>query len=221
MTIIEVTSKPERKAFLDAAREIYKDDSVWVCPLDNDVEAVFDPDKNNFHKNGKCTRWILRDDNGKLIGRIAAFINNKKAYNYEQPTGGIGFFECINDEKAAFLLFAGFTRPSYGMNYTPPYYEALFERYGFKTLYAQFTNHLDVLRPFPERFYKIAKWVTQKPGYEFKHLKAREIEKFAAHFMEIYNDAWKNFENFVPITHATILESFKKMKPLMDENLIW
>jgi hypothetical protein len=88
-------------------------------------------------------------------------------------------------------------------------------------LYAQFTNHLDVLRPFPERFYKIAKWVTQKPGYDFKHLEVKEIEKFAAHFMEIYNDAWKNFENFVPITHATILESFKKMKPLMDESLIW
>jgi hypothetical protein len=253
MTITEVTGKPEKKAFLDAAREIYKDDNVWVCPLDNDVEAVFDPAKNNFHKNGKCTRWILRDDNGKLIGRIAAFINSKKAYNYEQPTGGIGFFECINDKKAAFLLFdtakrwltekgmramdgpinfgendnfwgllvEGFTHPSYGMNYNLPYYQAFFEDYGFKTLYAQFTNHLDVLRPFPERFYKIAKWVTQKPGYDFKHLEVKEIEKFAAHFMEIYNDAWKNFENFVPITHATILESFKKMKPLMDESLIW
>ncbi|MEO6632351.1 MAG: GNAT family N-acetyltransferase, partial [Mucilaginibacter sp.] len=32
---------------------------------------------------------------------------------------------------------------------------------------------------------------------------------------------WKDFENFVPITQATIAESFKKMKPLMDENLIW
>ena len=36
---------------------------------------------------------------------VAAFINNKKAYNYEQPTGGIGFFECIDNEEAAFLLF--------------------------------------------------------------------------------------------------------------------
>ena len=77
------------------------------------------------------------------------------------------------------------------------------------------------LKPFPERFYKIAKWVTQKPGYEFKHLNVKEIEKFADDFMEIYNDAWRDFENFVPITHNTIAESFKKMKPLMDENLIW
>jgi hypothetical protein len=253
MTITEVTNKATKKAFLDVARVIYKNDKIWVCPLDNDIEAVFDPGKNNFHQNGKCTRWILTDENGQLIGRIAAFINNKKAFNYEQPTGGIGFFECVANEEAAFLLFdtakkwliengmlamdgpinfgendnfwgllvEGFTAPSYGMNYNHAYYRAFFEHYGFKTLYAQITNHLDIVRPFPERFYKIAKWLMKKPGYEFKHLNAKEIEKFAADFMEIYNDAWKDFENFVPITHATISESFKKMKPLMDENLIW
>ena len=108
------------------------------------------------------------------------------------------------------LLVEGFTHPSYGMNYNPPYYRALFEDYGFKTLYTQLTNHLEVYKPFPERFYKIAKWVTQKPGYEFKHLKVKEIEKFAADFMEIYNDAWRDFENFVPITHDTIFETFQK-----------
>jgi hypothetical protein len=253
MTITEVANKATNKAFLDVARTIYKDDKIWVCPLDNDIEAVFDPAKNNFHHNGRCTRWVLSNKNGRHIGRIAAFINHKKAGNYEQPTGGIGFFECINNEEAAFLLFdtakkwltendmqamdgpinfgendnfwgllvEGFTPPSYGMNYNHAYYQSLFEHYGFKTLYAQITNHLDILKPFPERFYKIAKWVTKKPGYEFKHLKAKEIEKFAADFMEIYNDAWRDFENFVPINNTTILESFKKMKPLMDENLIW
>jgi len=253
MVITEVNNKATKKAFLDAARIIYKDDDNWVCPLDNDVEAIFDPKKNNFHNHGKAIRWILIDDNQHLIGRIAAFINNEKAYNYEQPTGGIGFFECINDKKAAFMLFdtakqwlqqngmqamdgpinfgendsfwgllvEGFTQPSYGMNYNPPYYKAFFEGYGFKTLYEQITNHLNILKPFPYRFRKIATWVTQKPGYTFEHLKAKQIEKYAADFIEIYNDAWRDFENFVPITYATILESFKKMKALMDEKLIW
>jgi hypothetical protein len=253
MILTEVTDKATRKAFLDVAKAIYKNDDNWVCPLDNDVEAVFDPLKNNFHQYGKCTRWILKDDKGQLIGRVAAFINNKKAFHYEQPTGGMGFFECIDDDKAAFLLFdtakrwlqdngmqamdgpinfgendtfwgllvEGFSPPSYGMNYNPPYYQAFFENYGFVKQYEQITNHLDVLKPFPERFYKIAKWVSQKPGYEFKHLEAKNIEKFAADFIEIYNDAWVNFENFVPITYSTILESFTKMKPIMDENLIW
>src|SRR5690606_5249949 len=61
--------------------------------------------KNSFHQHGKATRWILRDANNNLIGRIAAFIDYKKANTYEQPTGGIGFVECIDDESAFFLLF--------------------------------------------------------------------------------------------------------------------
>ncbi|MBC7399030.1 MAG: GNAT family N-acetyltransferase, partial [Mucilaginibacter sp.] len=105
MTITEVKDKATKKAFLDVARVVYKNDDAWVCPLDMDVEAVFDPLKNNFHQFGKCTRWILKNDKGELIGRVAAFINEKKAYHYEQPTGGMGFFECINDERAAFMLF--------------------------------------------------------------------------------------------------------------------
>lgn len=253
MIITEVKDKVTKKAFLDVARIVYKNDDAWVCPLDIDVEAVFDPLKNNFHQYGKCTRWILKNSKGQLIGRIAAFINEKKAYNYDQPTGGIGFFECINDKQAAFLLFdtakswlqqngmkamdgpinfgendtfwgllvEGFTPPSYGMNYNPPYYKAFFENYGFKTLYEQITNQLNAHVPFPERFEKIAKWVAQKPGYEFKPFKVSEIEKFAADFIEIYNDGWKDFENFVPINYNTILESFNKMKPILDENLIW
>jgi hypothetical protein len=253
MTITEVKDKATKKAFLDVARVVYKNDDAWVCPLDIDVEAVFDPAKNNFHQFGKCTRWILKNDKGELIGRVAAFINEKKAYHYEQPTGGMGFFECINDEEAAFMLFdtaknwlqtngmkamdgpinfgendtfwgllvEGFTPPSYGMNYNPSYYKTFFKNYGFETLYEQITNHLNAHVPFPERFEKIAKWVAQKPGYEFKHFKISEIEKFAADFIEIYNDGWKDFENFVPINHSTILESFNKMKPILDEKLIW
>ncbi|HWD89462.1 MAG TPA: hypothetical protein VG367_15125 [Mucilaginibacter sp.] len=253
MKITEVKDKKTRQAFLDVARIIYKNNPNWICPLDNDIEAVFDPQKNNFHQHGKAIRWILTDDNGSLIGRVAAFVNDKKAYNYEQPTGGMGFFESINDEKAAFLLFDtakewlrangmqamdgpinfgendnfwgllvdGFVPPSYGMNYNPPYYKKFFDDYGFKTLYEQITNHVDAHKPFPERFTKIAEWIAKKPGYEFRHLEAKNIEKFAADFIDIYNDGWKDFENFVPISHATIMESFTKMKPLMDERLIW
>ena len=39
--------------------------------------------------------------------------------------------------------------------------------------------------------------------------------------MEIYNDAWVDFENFVPIKKETLLESFQKMETIMDEKLIW
>ena len=105
MKIIEVTNKKTVQDFLNLPWFIYKDDKNWIPHLKQDVEKVFDPNKNKAHNNGKIIRWILIDDNNKVIGRIAAFINYKLANTFDQPTGGTGFFECINDKDAAFLLF--------------------------------------------------------------------------------------------------------------------
>lgn len=253
MEIIEVTNAATRRAFLDLPKKIYKNDPNWICPLESDIESVFDPAKNNYHQHGKCIRWILRDDRQNTIGRIAAFINEKKAFIYDQPTGGCGFFECIDKQRAADMLFdaakkwliangmkamdgpinfgendmwwgllvEGFVTPYYGMNYHPPYYKRLFEHYGFSPMYEQISNRIDVHKPFPERFTKIAEWVVKKKGYDFLYLEKTKFDKFANDFIEIYNDAWKDFENFTPMTYITVRETFEKMKVIMDEKLIW
>ncbi len=105
MKITEVKGKQQEQDFLDMVHDIYRGDPNWVCHLDKDIREVFDPATNNFFKHGVCTRWLLQDDAGKVIGRIAAFIDKKQMNDYDHPTGGVGFFECINDQKAANLLF--------------------------------------------------------------------------------------------------------------------
>src|ERR1043166_3840469 len=105
MKVTEVNGIQSAKAFIGLPRILYKNDPNWVCPPDTDIEAIFDPKHNVFFQHGKCTRWLLYNDNSYPIGRIAAFINDNKAYKDGQPTGGIGFFECINDKAAAHLLF--------------------------------------------------------------------------------------------------------------------
>ncbi|MEI6816541.1 MAG: hypothetical protein WCL14_08010 [Bacteroidota bacterium] len=105
MNLQEVKTAKDAEAFLKAPLAIYKNDAFWVRPMDNDVNAVFDVKKNKYFRHGEAIRWILTDDSGKCIGRVAAFINQKSAKTFEQPTGGMGFFECINDKKAAFILF--------------------------------------------------------------------------------------------------------------------
>lgn len=252
MEIVQVNTRQTRQQFLDTARIIYQEDPAWVCPLDPMVEAVFDPEKNNFFSQGEAFRWILIEK-GKPAGRIAAFYRRDKAAQYAVPTGGMGFFECINDQTAAELLFdaakawltlhgmkaadapinfgendsfwglqlEGFEDPSFGMNYNPVYYKALFEGAGFVKDYDQITNILDAHKPFPERFTKIARWVKQKPGYRFEQLDMKRYKEYAADFKEIYNDAWINFENFTPLTDATIQKTFQELKPIMDPGLIW
>jgi len=105
MKIAEVNNNRTRHAFHKVARIIYKNDNTWVCPLDKEIESIFDSKKNVFFKHGEATRWLLYDENNDLIGRVAAFIDRHTAFKQDQPTGGMGFFECINNRQAAFLLF--------------------------------------------------------------------------------------------------------------------
>jgi hypothetical protein len=105
MRIKEVNSSEDIKAFHKLPFVINANDPNWIAPLTQDVEKVFDPTKNPYFAHGECQRWLLTDDSGKVIGRIAAFINKTNAYTEDQPTGGCGFFECIQDKDAAFLLF--------------------------------------------------------------------------------------------------------------------
>src|SRR5580765_2033471 len=105
MQLVTVDNSKTKKQFLEVPLSIYKNDPNWVRPLDNDINAVFDTEKNKLFKSGAAIRWILKDDHGKLFGRIAAFVNEKTARTSEYVTGGIGFFECINNQQAANLLF--------------------------------------------------------------------------------------------------------------------
>ena len=101
MQIIEVRSGKEKKEFLNFPKRLYSDDPNWVCMLDQEVEATFDPEKNHLFRQGEACRWILKDDKGITTGRIAAFIDKVRSAVYRQPTGGIGFFEVIDSREAA------------------------------------------------------------------------------------------------------------------------
>jgi hypothetical protein len=253
MQLIEVNNKTTQKEFLEVARIIYKDDKTWVCPLDVEISNIFNAKENTFYTHGDACRWVLKNSSGELIGRVAAFINEQKAHTFDQPTGGMGFFECIDNKDAAFMLFdqakswleerkmeamdgpvnfgendvfwgllvEGFTHPGYGMQYNPPYYKDLFESYGFDFYFEQVSNHLDMTKPFPERFAKIANWVMKKPGYEFKHLDYSQTEKFVSDFVEIYNDGWQFHESFSPMDPQNLRNQLEKARAIIDPRLIW
>jgi len=105
MQLIEVTDRRSANEFLKVPRIIYKNDKNWISHLDNDIEAVFDRQKNKYYLLGEAIRWVLINQKGELIGRVAAFVHPEFSAIFKQPTGGMGFFECINEREAAFILF--------------------------------------------------------------------------------------------------------------------
>ena len=106
MQIIRIESAEDERIFLRVAEELYRHDPKWIRPLNKDILDTFNPEKNKAFRFGKAARWVLLNEEGKPSGRIAAFVNSKyKNKGDTGPAGGIGFFECINDQDCANLLF--------------------------------------------------------------------------------------------------------------------
>lgn len=254
MTIQEVKTRQSQKAFLEVPHIIYRDDNTWVCPFNKEIESIFDPKKNVYFQHGEASRWVLFDDRQKLIGRVAAFIDRNSCEKHDQSTGGMGFFECINNQEAANLLFEtarewlkargmeamdgpvnfgetdkywgllveGFTHPSYEIAYNRPYYQELYETYGFQTYFRQEGFHLDVTEPLPPRFERIAQRVASNPEYEFRHFEWKDADHFVEDFVTVFNEAWASFkENFEPLEVSYIKKTLKKAKAILEEEFVW
>ena len=106
MQLIEVNSSQTIKAFHQVPFKLYQNDPHWIPYIKQDIEKLFNNDKNKLFKEGaEAIRWILADKDGNHVGRVAAFINPKTVNSGSLKTGGLGFFECINDQDAANFIF--------------------------------------------------------------------------------------------------------------------
>ena len=89
------------RSFHAVGERIYENDLHYIKPIQSDVEAVFNPQKNNSFKKGEAVRFLLLgDDNRTAVGRIAAFYQDKAG----KRRGAWGFFECENNVSYAQAL---------------------------------------------------------------------------------------------------------------------
>ncbi len=106
MQVVQVNDASTAASFLQVPLLLYENDPQWIRPLDKDINEVFDPAKNKAYRFGEAARWLLMAADGTLMGRIAAFTNKKyKNKGDDVPVGGMGFFECVNNQEAAVILF--------------------------------------------------------------------------------------------------------------------
>ena len=166
----------------------------------------------------------------------------------------MGFFECIDDQKAANLLFDqcndwlaaremeamdgpinfgdrdrwwgllvdGFDRePNYAMPFNFPYYKRLFETYGFKTYFEQYTYGRKVLDPLSEILMAKADRIGKNQAYSFRHMDMKNLDKYIADFRKVYNDAWGSHAGVPKMSAAQARNAIYQIKPIMDEEIIW
>jgi hypothetical protein len=106
MKVLEVITPKLEKAFLAINALVNKDNPNYIRPLDNEVLATFDPAKNKLFADGAAKKWVVQDDEGHTIGRIAAFHYTKyKNKGTDYATGCVGYFDAIDDQAVANILF--------------------------------------------------------------------------------------------------------------------
>jgi GNAT superfamily N-acetyltransferase len=251
----EVTNKKDIREFHDLLVRINRNDRNFIKPLVKDIESVFNPSVNTLFRTGDAIRWLLIDnENGEVVGRVAAFYSRKIANKSHSHVGGMGFFECINNQEAADMLFDacrdwlemndmtamegpenfgdrdrwwgllvdGFLPPNYCMPYNPPYYRDLFENYGFRNYFEQYTYHRpvtdsgldDVIREKAERIFG-------NPDYTFRYMRSSESKDIARNFMIVYNKGWARFPGVKTISERHARLMLKSLKQVFDEKLLW
>ncbi|RUT79291.1 hypothetical protein [Ancylomarina longa] len=253
--IIEVNTPQTKKEFLSLPVRLYREVKNWIQPLDADIENIFIPEKNKMFQHGECCRWILKDNSELVIGRVAAFIDQNTKNLNDQPTGGMGFFECINNKNAAFTLFntckdwlqnrgieamdgpinfgerhqwwglhtQGDHVPVYCMPYHLPYYQELFESYGFQIYFKQFTYRTTFE---VESMSEIIKWKANRllsnPDYSIVHFEKKNTAQLIKDFAYIYNEAWvREIPGIEGITENNTKSLFQSLQPIMHKKLIW
>ena len=254
MQLIEVTDEKLAREFILTNVELNKANPDYIRPLDKDINDVFDKKKNKTFRFGNVNRWILKGTDGSYLGRIAAFTNKKyRNKGDDVPVGGIGFFDCINDQAAADTLFdvakhwllqhdiqamdgpinfgerdrwwglvvEGFQPPLYGMNFNPPYYQALFENYGFKPFFHQICFGMKPKNKLSDKVLERHAIYEKDPRFSVRNIEKNKLEKYAADFAKVYNAAWAGHGGLKELKPEQVVIMFKKMKPVMDESIVW
>src|SRR3569623_3512851 len=84
--------KKDRRAFVDFAWEVYKDDLHWVPPLKDEVHGLITPGKNPWFEHAKAQLWLATRD-GKIVGRISAQVADLVQRHMGQGIGNWGMIE--------------------------------------------------------------------------------------------------------------------------------
>ena len=99
-----VTTKSEKKEFLEFPYSHYSNDKYWVPPLKIEQKKLLDTKKNPFFENAEISLFVAVH-NDKPAGRIAAIIDHRYNSFHGTKTGFFGFFEAIDNQSTADLLF--------------------------------------------------------------------------------------------------------------------
>ncbi len=245
-----VSSAADRRAFVDLAWEIYKDDPAWVPPLKGEVHGLLNPKKNPWFGHAKAQLW-LAERGGRTVGRISAQVDELVQRHMAPGTGQWGMFEARDGAAAAALIITaeqwlrtqGMTRalgpisisiwdepgleiegfdqpPTVMMGHHRPEYRAWIEAAGYGKAKDLLTYDMHIDKQMDPLIERLVRAGEKNPRIRIRTVDKSNFDREAAIILHILNDAWSDNWGYVPLTDAEIDYAGKKLKPIIYEDLV-
>jgi len=245
-----VSSRADRKAFVELAYALNRGDPNWVPPLRNEVYGLIDPGENPWFGHAEAQLFLARRG-GRAVGRISAQVDALVLQHMGAGTGQWGMLEAADAETAAALIAAaeawlrakGMTRalgpfslsiwdepgllieghdhpPRVMMGHNRPEYAGWVEAAGYAKAKDLYTYEVDVAKPFPPLVQRIIASGERNPRIRIRRAVKKRFDAEAAIVLGILNDAWSDNWGYIPLTDAEIAYAGKKLKPIVLEDLV-
>ncbi|HEY0113114.1 MAG TPA: N-acetyltransferase [Allosphingosinicella sp.] len=250
LTIRPAEDAEDRKAFIDLAYRLNRDDPNWVPPLKTEAHGLIDPRTNPWFEHAEA-RLFLAEREGRVVGRISAQVDALVQEHMGRGIGQWGMLEAEDAEVAGELLHRAeswlrgrdMTRsmgpfslsiwdepgllikghdhpPMVMMGHNKVEYESWVEAAGYEKAKDLFTYDLNVTGDFPPIVRRIVEAGERNPKIRIRNVDKKRFDEEAALLLGILNDAWAGNWGFVPLTEREIGYAGRKLKPIVLEDLI-
>jgi GNAT superfamily N-acetyltransferase len=249
-TIRPVETKKDKKAFVDFAWAVYKDDPAWVPPLKDEVLGLITPGKNPWFEHGRAQLW-LAERGGRAVGRISAQVDDLVQEHMGKGIGNWGFLDAFDEETAHALIataedwlrarkmtrslgpitlsiwdepgleIEGFdVPPTAMMGHHRPEYQAWIESAGYQKAKDLLTYEVDIAHWDDPKINRLIAAGERNPHIKIRMVDKSKFDEEAKIILNILNDAWSNNWGYVPLTPAEIAYAGKKLKPIIYNELV-
>ena len=250
ITIRQVTTKADKKAFVNLAFALNASDPNWIPPLKDEVMGLITPGRNPWFEHAEAA-FFLAERDGRPVGRISAQVDRLVLEHMGQGLGQWGLIEAESEDVAAALLdraeawlrAKGMTRsmgpfslsiwdepgllvkghdhpPTVMMGHNRAEYEGWVEGRGYRGVKDLLTYDLDVRRGFPPIVQRIVAAGEKSARIRIRKVDRSRFGEEAALILGILNDAWADNWGYIPLTPSEIAYAGKKLKPIVIEDLI-
>ena len=245
-----VVTKADRKAFVDLAWDVYRDDPAWVPPLKSEVHGLLDPAQNPWFGHARAALWLAESD-GRPVGRISAQVDELVLEHMGAGLGQWGMFEALDSEAAVLLITTaedwlrapGMTRamgpislsiwdepgleiegfsqpPTVMMGHHKPEYQGWIEGAGYRKAKDLLTYEVDIEHWDDPMIDRLIAMGERNSSIVIRKVNKSKFNEEARVILNLLNDAWSTNWGYVPLTEAEIAYAGKKLKPIIYEDLV-